>query len=48
MLKLLKMMLCRHNYMFNRRLYGDEINCHHGKRNEYKCLKCGMYRWNDT
>ena len=45
MTKIIKMLFCRHNYKFVRRLYGDEINIHNGKRNEYICEKCGMYKY---
>ena len=41
------MLFCRHNYKFVRRLYGDEINIHNGKRNEYICEKCGKYKYDN-
>lgn len=44
-MKILKMIFCRHKYKYNRKLYGDEINIHNGKRNEYRCEKCGVYKW---
>lgn len=45
MIKILKMLFCKHRYEFVRNLYGDEINYHNGKRNEYRCVKCGVYKW---
>lgn len=45
MIKILKMLFCRHKFKFVRKLYGDEINVHDGKRDEYVCEKCGMYKW---
>lgn len=42
---ILQKIFCRHNWVFVRRLYGDEINAHNGKRNEYKCSKCGAYKY---
>lgn len=44
-MKLIEMAMCRHSYEFQRKLYGDEINIHDGKRFEYKCSKCGKYKW---
>ena len=42
---ILKRLFCHHGYVFNRMLYGDEINAHNGKRKEYRCRKCGCYKW---
>lgn len=36
---------CRHNYQYIRKLYGDEINLYNGKRFEYRCTKCGIYKF---
>ena len=44
-MKILKMIFCRHKYKYIRTCYGDEINAHNGNRNEYRCEKCGMYKW---
>lgn len=44
-MKLIKALFCKHDYVFIRRIYGDEINAHDGKRNEYRCKKCGIYTW---
>lgn len=41
----LKRLFCRHKYKFVRKLYGDEINAHDGKRYEYICVKCGANKW---
>lgn len=45
MIRIIKMLFCNHEYKFVRKLYADEINAHNGKRNEYVCVKCGMYKW---
>lgn len=44
-MKILKMLFCRHQYVFVKKLYGDEINAHNGKRNEFCCQKCGKLKW---
>lgn len=44
-MKYLMRMFCKHEYIFIRKLHGDEINDHNGKRYEYKCSKCGAYEW---
>lgn len=44
-MKILKMIFCRHKYEYIRKCYGDEINAHNGKREEYCCVKCGKYQW---
>jgi len=44
-MKKLKMILCHHKYEYIRKIYGDEINTHNGKRTEYRCVKCGVYKW---
>lgn len=44
-MNILKMLICRHDFVFVRKLYGDEINAHNGKRLEYVCSKCGCYTW---
>lgn len=44
-MKILKKIFCRHDFIYIRKLYGDEINLHDGKRNEYRCKKCGIYKW---
>ncbi len=44
-MKILKKIFCRHKYEYVKKLYGDEINTHNGKRIEYRCEKCGMYKW---
>lgn len=45
MIRLFKMLFCHHDYEYVRTLYGDEVNAHNGKRKEYRCKKCGMYKW---
>ena len=44
-MKILKKIFCRHKYKYIMKLYGDEINTHNDKRNEYCCEKCGVYKW---
>ena len=44
-MKILKMIFCRHEHEYVRTLYGDKVNAHNGKRKEYCCVKCGMYKW---
>jgi hypothetical protein len=44
-MKIFKKIFCRHKYEYIRKLYGDEINAHNGKRIEYCCQKCSMYKW---
>lgn len=36
-------LLCRHVYMFDRNIYGDEIN-RTGYRSWWRCCKCGKYK----
>ena len=45
MFKIIKMLFCKHEFEFVRYLHGDEINAHNGKRFEYRCKKCGQYKW---
>lgn len=47
MKELLKMLFCKHDWVYVRRLHGDEIIWHNWKRNEYRCSKCGVYKWVD-
>lgn len=43
--RIIRIAFCKHEYYYSRRLYGDEINAHNGKRDEYVCKKCGAYKW---
>ena len=45
MVLIIKRLFCKHKWEFVRKLYGDEINMHNGKRKEYRCINCGMYKW---
>lgn len=45
MFKHLRRIFCKHDFVFVRKLYGDEINEHSGRRDEYICKKCGAYKW---
>ena len=40
----LNKIVCRHEWVFDRNIYGDEINCVSGKRSWWRCQKCGRYR----
>jgi len=46
-MKNLKMIFCCHEYEYIRTLYGDEINAHNGRRKEYRCVKCGIYKFKE-
>lgn len=47
MSNLLKKIFCKHNYKFIRNIYGDEIISRGYKRSEWKCYKCGKYKYED-
>lgn len=38
---------CKHNYIFMRNIYGDEINFRSGKRSEWRCFGCGHFKYKD-
>lgn len=40
-LSFIRQLFCKHNYVFIRNLYGDEINLHNGKRSLWQCTRCG-------
>lgn len=40
-MRLIKRLLCKHEYEFLRNIYGDEINAAGGKRSWWRCRKCG-------
>ena len=42
---MLNRLFCKHVYTRIRKIYGDEINQVDGKRYEFRCLKCGKYKW---
>ena len=39
-------LLCRHDYVFERNIYGDEINWT-GFRSWWRCRKCGALKGGD-
>ena len=43
MISLLKRLLCNHEYVWVRNIYGDEINAAGGKRSWWRCSKCGKW-----
>jgi hypothetical protein len=38
---IIKRLLCKHEYVFERNIYGDEINYAGGNRSWWRCEKCG-------
>ena len=40
-MNLIRRILCKHDYVFVRNIYGDEINAAGGKRSWWRCRKCG-------
>lgn len=40
-MSILKHLLCRHEWQFERNIYGDEINAVGGYRSWWRCPKCG-------
>lgn len=36
---------CKHDYIFIRNIYGDEINQRGGNRSLWQCMKCGKYMY---
>ena len=42
-MKIIKRLLCRHEYEFVRNIYGDEINHTGGRRSWWRCKKCGKW-----
>lgn len=43
-LRILDRFKCKHVWMWNRNIHGDEINARDGKRSEWFCMKCGIYK----
>jgi hypothetical protein len=41
--RLIKRITCKHNLVWYRNIYGDEINAMNGKRSRWKCAKCYNY-----
>ena len=46
-MRLLKYLLCTHEYVHTRNIYGDEINYVNGKRSEWHCKQCGKRKLKD-
>lgn len=40
-MNIIKRLLCKHEYVFERNIYGDEINHTGGNRSWWHCTKCG-------
>lgn len=47
-MKAIKHLFCRHEYIFVRNIYGDEIILTGYKRSIWKCTKCGKYKFKDN
>ena len=41
---MLKRLFCRHDWVFERNIYGDEINALSGRRSWWVCRKCGKHQ----
>ena len=41
--RLIKRITCKHDLVWDRNIYGDEINAMNGKRSWWKCTKCGNH-----
>ena len=41
----IKRLFCKHQFVFVRNIYGDEINKCGGHRTLWKCSKCGKYKF---
>ena len=48
MFKWLKRLFCKHNYMFHRNIYGDEIISAGFTRSIWFCSKCGKCKRKPT
>lgn len=44
MLKIIKRIFCKHEYVFERNIHGDEINWCGGYRSWWCCKKCGALK----
>lgn len=42
-----KSLFCKHEYVFKRNIYGDEINWCGGHRSWWVCKKCGKWKGED-
>ncbi len=38
-------LFCKHEYVFVRNIYGDEINAKGGMRSVWRCKKCGCIQY---
>lgn len=45
MMKWIKRLFCKHEYVFLRNIYGDEINWCGGYRSIWRCKKCGSLEY---
>lgn len=43
-MSIIKWLFCRHEYVFERNIYGDEINWVSGRRSWWRCKKCGKLK----
>ena len=42
-MRLIRRLLCKHEYVWVRNIYGDEINHVGGHRSWWRCRKCGSW-----
>lgn len=42
-MRLIRRLLCKHEYVWVRNIYGDEINHAGGNRSWWRCRKCGTW-----
>ncbi len=40
-----KKIFCKHEYILKRQIFGDEIKYLNGKRSEWRCAKCGKFKY---
>lgn len=44
-MNILKRLFCKHEFEWQRNIYGDEIHYCGGKRSIWKCKKCGKIQY---
>lgn len=44
MFRILKMIFCKHNFVFDHNVYGDQIMFPSFHRSEWRCTKCGLWQ----
>ena len=46
-MRVVRRLVCAHEYELKNTLYGDRINAANGKRFEHQCKKCGAWKYSD-